>query len=64
MLEFGTESKSREAAESGTESVTVRVVESAVGVCTRSVTGRMVGHGAVVLTLVTTGQMEESSEGL
>lgn len=56
VMEFGTESKTREAAESGTMSVTVRGADSGVELCTMSVTGRMVGHCAVVLTLAKTGE--------
>lgn len=60
VLDVGTESKTREAAESGTLSVTVRVVDSGVELWAMSVTGRMVELGAVVLT----GGVEESSEGI
>lgn len=45
-------------------SVTVRVVDSGVDVCTMSVTGRMIGIGAVVLTESMTGGVEESVEGI
>lgn len=45
-------------------SVTVRAVDSGVGVCTISVTGRMERDGVVVLTVSMTGGMEESAEGV
>lgn len=45
-------------------SVTVRAVDSGVGACTMSVTGRMEGDNAVVLTVSMTGGMEESAEGV
>lgn len=59
------ESMARGAAKSCAGStMSVRVVDSGVEVCTMSVTGRMVGIGAAVLTTSTTGGVEESAEGV
>lgn len=44
--------------------MSVRVVDSGVEVCTMSVTGRMVGIGTAALTTSTTGGLEESAEGI
>lgn len=52
-------SKTGEAAKSGT----VRVVDSGVEVCAMSVTGRMVGAGAEVLTVCMSEGVGESAEG-
>lgn len=58
-------SMARGADESCTGStMSVRVVDSGVEVCTMSVTGRMVGTGAAVLTTSTTGGVEESAESM
>ncbi len=45
-------------------SVAVIVVDSGVELCTMSVTGSMVGIGAVVLTVSMTGGVEESAESI
>lgn len=62
MMEDGTESKMRQAADCGSVSVTVRVVDSRVEVCAMFVTGRMEGDCAILLTVSMTGSVEESTE--
>lgn len=61
VIELGTESKTRETADSCTMSVIVSVVDSGVEGLTMSVTGRTAG-GAVVLAASVTGGVEESAE--
>lgn len=62
VMEDGTESKTRRVADRGSVSVTVRVVDSRVELRAMSVTGRMEGDCAALLTVFMTARVEESSE--
>lgn len=64
VMEVGTESNTREAAVSGSVSVTVRATDSGVEVRTMSVMGRMVGDDCpAALTVSMTGGAGEPCEG-
>lgn len=64
LMGLDTESKMREIVESGTMSVTVKMLDSGVEVCTMSVTGRTGGDIVIGLSAGTVGGVEESTEGL
>lgn len=64
VMEDGIESKTRRVADRGSVSVTVRVADSRVEVCAMSVTGRMEGDCAALLTVFMTVRVEESTESM